>query len=357
MKSTLIKVYTENNDFQYIETLRRNRTRRHASREFFLEGVRAINQALKEGWKVNAWIYTRETRLSDWAAGILNNIPAPRHYELPFALLKKLSQKEDTSELLALAAMPPDDLERIPAARLVVVLDRPASPGNLGAIIRSCDALGADGAYDFEDLQWFELPVAAGRPGALHARDRPSDPPPHVVRDDRVPDVHLGPAAPLARRHGLDLDPARAEIGAVAVGQRELARTMHARSEIDDVGIAGPRHIGLRCISKQEQRLLPAVPLHGDPKGDLGGERDLDGVLAREQRQRLGLEAALAQGLGVGRPCFWNLGRLFGRGRLLGRRGLGCRVSSRKDRRQGRLGEAHGAPPGTQVTAPRASIR
>lgn len=145
MKPSLIKVYTENNDFQHIETLLRNRVKRTASGEFVVEGVRAINQAIYDDWKINAWIYSRDKRLSDWAERILNNNPAPRQYELPLALLKKLSQKEATSELLALVAIPPDNLGRIPAASLVVVLDRPSSPGNLGTIIRSCDALGADG--------------------------------------------------------------------------------------------------------------------------------------------------------------------------------------------------------------------
>src|SRR5256886_13820679 len=43
--------------------------------------------------------------------------------------------------------MPADDLVRIPAGPelLVVVFDRPASPGNLGTLIRSADAFGASG--------------------------------------------------------------------------------------------------------------------------------------------------------------------------------------------------------------------
>jgi tRNA G18 (ribose-2'-O)-methylase SpoU len=43
--------------------------------------------------------------------------------------------------------MPDDDLARIPVRdnMLVVVFDRPSSPGNLGTIIRSCDALRVDG--------------------------------------------------------------------------------------------------------------------------------------------------------------------------------------------------------------------
>jgi TrmH family RNA methyltransferase len=62
-------------------------------------------------------------------------------------LLAKLSGKTEPSELIALVAMPEDRLDRIPVTRnpLIVVLDRPANRGNLGTLIRSGDALGADG--------------------------------------------------------------------------------------------------------------------------------------------------------------------------------------------------------------------
>jgi tRNA G18 (ribose-2'-O)-methylase SpoU len=143
----LVKLYSENSDFQRIETLQRNRTTRSRSREFFVEGVRPINQAIENGWAINAFVYSREKRLSRWAEELLAQPIATTHYELPLRLVEKLSDKKDTSELLALVAMPPDDLARIPMQPnlLVVVFDRPANPGNLGAIIRSCDALRVDG--------------------------------------------------------------------------------------------------------------------------------------------------------------------------------------------------------------------
>ncbi len=143
----ITRIYSENNDFQYVETLRRRREKRHKSREFFVEGVRPINQALHYGWTVNAFLYAHDAPLSDWARDILAQSRAATHYELPAHLMGQLSNKDEPSEVIALLAMPPDNLSRIPLTPglRVVVFDRPASPGNLGSIIRSCDALGADG--------------------------------------------------------------------------------------------------------------------------------------------------------------------------------------------------------------------
>lgn len=175
MKATLTKIYAEDSQFQYIETLQRNRTKRSRTGEFVVEGVRSISQALHYRWPVNALVYSRDQRLSDWAEGVIESSGAQTHFVLSLPLMKKLSQKQDTSELIAIAAMPADDLARIPVKEnlLVVILDRPSSPGNLGTVIRSCDALGVDGVvltghavdlYDPETIRaatgsFFSLPV------------------------------------------------------------------------------------------------------------------------------------------------------------------------------------------------------
>ncbi|MCX6035102.1 MAG: rRNA methyltransferase, partial [Chloroflexi bacterium] len=144
---TTIKIFTENSEFQYLETLRCNRIKRNRSGEFFVEGVRAIAQAVENEWEINALVFSREKRLSDWAEGMLNKANAKKHFELPLRLMKKLSDKDETSEIIALVQIPTDYISRIPINEnmLIVVLDRPSSPGNLGTIIRSCDALEADG--------------------------------------------------------------------------------------------------------------------------------------------------------------------------------------------------------------------
>jgi TrmH family RNA methyltransferase len=147
MGPRLVRIHGENAEFQHVETLRRNRRKRHRHREFFVEGVRPINRMLARAWTVRAWCFADDERLSDWAQGILRASTAPVHYAMSSELMRGLSRKDETSELIAVVQMPADDLARIPVHddAVLVLLDRPSSPGNLGSILRSCDALGAHG--------------------------------------------------------------------------------------------------------------------------------------------------------------------------------------------------------------------
>jgi TrmH family RNA methyltransferase len=146
MKPKVKKIHSENSDFQLIETLRRNREKRSKQGLFFVEGVRPINQALAHNWNIHAFVYD-PSKLSSWAHDILHNSKAEIHYELSSTLLHKLSLKEEGSELLAVLTIPKDNLDIIPTSKdlLVIVFDRPVSPGNLGSLIRSADALRVNG--------------------------------------------------------------------------------------------------------------------------------------------------------------------------------------------------------------------
>lgn len=144
--SRTIKIGKENAQFQILHALKTNRKKRNQY-GFLVEGVRNINGAVKYNWEIKAFLYSSEKGLSGWAEDILENSKAATHYDFSPRLLRQLSGKKETSELLALVVIPQDDLNKIDtnADLLVVVLDRPSNPGNLGTIIRSCDALGVDG--------------------------------------------------------------------------------------------------------------------------------------------------------------------------------------------------------------------
>lgn len=143
----VIRIYSENDKFQIINSLKTNRQRRQKQKEFLLEGVRQINNAIKYNWHIKGLFFSPDRELSGWATDIVKNTTVDVHYHVSLKVLEKLSNKEEPSELLALIQIPQDNLTRIPVKEdlLVVVFDRPSSPGNLGSLIRSCDALGVDG--------------------------------------------------------------------------------------------------------------------------------------------------------------------------------------------------------------------
>jgi 23S rRNA (uridine2479-2'-O)-methyltransferase len=148
MKPIIKKIFSENNDFQRVEVIKRNREKRNKYNEFFVEGVKSINYAIENNWSIKSYIYSKEKPLSEWANNILNNSKAEAHLELPLKLMDKLSDKdEDASEILAVVTIPNNDLSRIKIKKdmLVLVFDRPSSHGNLGTLIRSCEALKVDG--------------------------------------------------------------------------------------------------------------------------------------------------------------------------------------------------------------------
>ena len=143
----MLRVSSRNARFQQFQALIGNRGKRQRNREFLVQGVRPITLAAEFGWPFRALIYDAERQLSAWARAMLADVPAV-HVAMSPGLLAELGEKEaGPPELIAVVEMPADDLDRITAGPgfLGVLLDRPASPGNIGSIIRSADAFGADG--------------------------------------------------------------------------------------------------------------------------------------------------------------------------------------------------------------------
>ena len=122
-----------------------NRNKRYKYNEFLVEGVRSLKEAATNNWNIKSFIYDKNN-LSDWAKGMINQIKTKENFCLTHELMKDLSGKEDTSELMAIIEMRQDELNSVELSEnpFIVLFDRPSNKGNLGTMIRSCDALGAD---------------------------------------------------------------------------------------------------------------------------------------------------------------------------------------------------------------------
>ena len=144
-------IRSRNDVFQLYETLRRNREKRTHMKLFFLEGVHPVEQAIAAGERFASIAYADDKRLSGWAQDMIAKARPEVLHPMPSALLSELSDRENPCELVCILHQPADAQDRIlnavrrADAPLLVLCDRPTSPGNLGTIIRSADAFGACG--------------------------------------------------------------------------------------------------------------------------------------------------------------------------------------------------------------------
>jgi 23S rRNA (uridine2479-2'-O)-methyltransferase len=144
------RITSRNARFQQWQSLLTNRNKRQRAGEFLVQGVRPTTVAVQRGWPVRALIHSSERPLSRWAEDLVRDVravPAERVAMAP-QLLAELGEKNETApEVVAVLEMPSDDLSRIRTGSdfLGVLFDRPSGPGNIGTVIRSADAFGADG--------------------------------------------------------------------------------------------------------------------------------------------------------------------------------------------------------------------
>lgn len=143
----IIKIYSKNAIYQKFETLKSNRNKRHKYGEFIIEGVKNINSAIKNKWRIKHFIYSSEIKFSDWAKNLLTEIKTETNYDLKRELMAEFSGKENASEIIAVAEMKKEEIvfDNLPKNPIFILLDRPSNKGNLGTTIRSCDAFGVSG--------------------------------------------------------------------------------------------------------------------------------------------------------------------------------------------------------------------
>ena len=127
-------------------------SRKHREKEglFIAEGIRLGEMAAAAGWDIVFGLYTAE--LSEQARGrqLLAQLEAQGCLlcETTAAVYRKASATDTPQGILLVMRQQKSRLQELPAAGkqpLYVVLDGVQDPGNAGTIIRTADAVGADG--------------------------------------------------------------------------------------------------------------------------------------------------------------------------------------------------------------------
>ena len=117
---------------------------------FVAEGASVLMTAREQGWRPQILVHGAEARdsrvhrdLIDWALG-----EGTEGLEVSRAVLEKLAAKENPQNMMGVFEQRWAELPQINAlgrSSLWLALDEIRDPGNLGTIIRTMDAVGADG--------------------------------------------------------------------------------------------------------------------------------------------------------------------------------------------------------------------
>ena len=141
-----VQIRSRNDVFQTLDALKRSRQKRRKSRAFFVEGVRNLNAARRYGWRFECFAYDASRQLSGWARDLMDGEAGAVRYALETGLMAELSDRENPSELAAVVSMREEDpyALKLSDPPLLAAFDRPSNRGNLGSVLRSCDAFGVD---------------------------------------------------------------------------------------------------------------------------------------------------------------------------------------------------------------------
>lgn len=124
----------------HIRRLSSSRSCRRESGEFLGDGVKLLEEAVRWRAELTAVVYTAGTALPELPDGV-------RVVEVPEDLMRSISPMESPQGALFLARTPEQAApERLQEGRYLA-LEGVQDPGNVGTILRTADAFGADGLF------------------------------------------------------------------------------------------------------------------------------------------------------------------------------------------------------------------
>jgi TrmH family RNA methyltransferase len=151
---------------KFIRSLRQ-RKHREAAGLLLVEGIRQVGEAVEAGARIHTLVYAPELLTSVFATSLIEQQASSGLAVLACTaeVFATLSDRENPQGLLAVVYLEQADLEGLNPGNFpwAVALVAPQDPGNVGTILRTLDAVGANG------LVLLESSVELGHPSLVRA--------------------------------------------------------------------------------------------------------------------------------------------------------------------------------------------
>ena len=142
MKRIVKRTSTQNPQIKQIRKLMRLKKEREKHRLFVVEGTQQAAAALQNGWTFRRLLYDPDQPLTPAALAVAQQAPDEARLPVSRAVAAYLSESPKPPELIAVLEQRRIEPPRSAGAdSFFLLLDRPRDPGNVGAVIRTADAL------------------------------------------------------------------------------------------------------------------------------------------------------------------------------------------------------------------------
>ncbi|MDO8752306.1 MAG: RNA methyltransferase [Anaerolineales bacterium] len=121
----------------------RQKKARNESGLFLVEGIHHVGEVVEAGWDIEAILYASGVLTSPFAHDLISRFsfkPQP----VTAQVMESLADKENPQGIIAIVHQKKSQIKDIKPFTRAVALVSPQDPGNVGTILRTMDAVGAD---------------------------------------------------------------------------------------------------------------------------------------------------------------------------------------------------------------------
>ncbi len=163
---TAVQPGQKHRTLQRFVLLNGSRTRREKSGQFAMEGFRLVLDALESGVKLSALILTERAAVQ-YGDAFSPYLKSSNPLLIADAVAKEISDTETAQGVFAIGIMPEEKPLVPQKGHRCMLLHTVQDPSNLGAIMRTAEALGTDGLYLYHCCDVYNPKAIRSSMGAL----------------------------------------------------------------------------------------------------------------------------------------------------------------------------------------------